>query len=145
MLGCNFYSFWSCRFGSVLLQRSSIPTIPIADIFESTPSTLKSPTSAVFCSLISIILSILTLLGSSRVKMATIPQLPLRYTGSAAVTTGCISPLMCLFSSATSIELLFWAIPLVLIVMYYFAFHMINQVYQGLDELEGSKYKYKGA
>lgn len=77
--------------------------------------------------------------------MATIPQLSLRYTGSAAIIMGFISPLMCFFSGATSIELFFWAIPIVLAMMYYFAFHMINQVYQGLDELEGSKYKYKGA
>ncbi|KAL7318479.1 hypothetical protein PS15m_001718 [Mucor circinelloides] len=132
-------------FGSVLLQRSSIPTIPIADIFESTPSVLTSPKFAVFCSLISIFLSILTLLASSRVKMATLPQLPLQYIGSAAIITGTISPLMSLFSNATLIELFFWAIPIVLMMMYYFAFHMINQVYQGLDELEGSKYKYKGA
>ncbi|KAL9540353.1 hypothetical protein MBANPS3_009717 [Mucor bainieri] len=132
-------------FGSVLLQRSSIPTIPIADIFEPTPSALNSPTFAVFCSLISIVLSILTLLGSSRVKMATLPQLPLRHTGAAAITMASISPLMCLIGSATSIELFFWSIPLLLVMMYYFAFHMINQVYQGLDELEGSKYKYKGA
>ncbi|CAO0802892.1 unnamed protein product [Mucor circinelloides] len=132
-------------FGSVLLQRSSIPTIPIADIFESTPSVLTSPTFAVFCSLVSIFLSILTLLASSRVKMATLPQLPLQYIGSAAIITGTISPLMSFFSNATLIELFFWAIPIVLMMMYYFAFHMINQVYQGLDELEGSKYKYKGA
>lgn len=77
--------------------------------------------------------------------MATLPQLPLQYIGSAAIITGIISPLMSLFSNATLIELFFWAIPIVLMMMYYFAFHMINQVYQGLDELEGSKYKYKGA
>lgn len=77
--------------------------------------------------------------------MMMIPRLPVQYTGSAAIMIGFISPLLSIFSHTTYIELFFWAIPIVLMMMYYFAFHMINQVYQGLDELEGSKYKYKGA
>ncbi|KAI8642422.1 hypothetical protein BD408DRAFT_416492 [Parasitella parasitica] len=132
-------------FGSVLLQRTNIPTIPIADIFGSTPSLLKSPIFAVICNLISVALAILTLLSCSRVKTKLRPRLPVQYTGSAAIIIGLISPFMSLFNHTTYIELFFWTIPIVLMMMYSFAIHMINQVYQGLDELEGSKYKYKGA
>lgn len=65
---------------------------------------------------------------------------------SVAIVSGSISPLWTLLQdSYNSIELLFWSIPLMLILMYYLAFYMINQVYEGLDELEGSKYKFKGA
>ncbi|CEP09682.1 hypothetical protein [Parasitella parasitica] len=130
-------------FGSVLLQRTNIPTIPIADIFGSTPSLLDSPTFAVICSLTSVVLAILTLLSFSGVKTIAIPRLPIKFTGSAAFVVGLISPFMSLFSHTTYIELFFWSIPIILMMMYYFAIHMINQVYRGLDELEGSKYKYK--
>jgi hypothetical protein len=77
--------------------------------------------------------------------MMMLPRLPVQYTGLAAIITGSISPVLSISSHTTYIELFFWTIPIVLMMMYYFAFHMINQVYQGLDELEGSKYKYKGA
>jgi hypothetical protein len=88
---------------------------------------------------------------SSKVEMIQLTETVKRYAtvksiASVAIVSGSISPLWTLLQdSYNSIELLFWSIPLMLILMYYLAFYMINQVYEGLDELEGSKYKFKGA
>lgn len=112
---------------------------------------LGSPILAAVCSLLSLSLSIAALVLSSKVEMmrliGTVKQYAsIKSIGFAAVSIGAMSPLWTLFQvDYKLIELLFWSIPLIIISMYYLAYHMMSQVYEGLDELEGSRYKYKGA
>lgn len=94
-------------------------------------------------------MSILTLVLSSRVKLISFLDVTrtirTEHAAYSAITLGAVSPIMSLLHHTSSIELLFWTIPYILTSMYYLAYTMIRQVYQGLEELEGSKYKYKGA
>jgi uncharacterized membrane protein YjfL (UPF0719 family) len=133
------------------LQSGTPIIIPISHIYEPFESVLESPAMAATFSLLSILLSIAMLVLSSKVEMIKLSETVKKYITTKSVTPvavvlGTISPLWTILHRRYSlVELLFWSIPLMLTLMYYLAFYMINQVYEGLDELEGSKYRYKGA
>ena len=140
------YSFFS------MLIQSGAPIIPISHIL-SVPvlSSLGSPTTAAISSILSIGTSIAALVIKCRVNIFGLLHdwnLNDRYTKRTvfgAVLTGAFAPLMCLMYSSSLIEFIFWIIPLVVLGMYYTALSMMNQVQDSLEELEKSKYKYKGA
>jgi hypothetical protein len=67
-------------------------------------------------------------------------------TSVAAVVTGSVMPLICLLNSTiTWIEVAFWSLPLMMLVMDFLAITMMGQVEANFTELEKSRYKYKGA
>ncbi|KAI7897696.1 uncharacterized protein BX663DRAFT_527242 [Cokeromyces recurvatus] len=137
------------RFFILLFQKGLPIIIPISRLYQPTELVINSPKLAIITSVLSIFMSIFTLVLSSRIQLCSQQiskikeKIPLKYTVIVTVLTGSIAPIMSL--DTTLIEFIFWSIPFMLSIMYYISFYMINQVYEGLDELEGSKYKYKGA
>lgn len=140
------YSFFS-----ILLQKGT-PIIPISQVFETpTETVLKWPTLAALTSIASIGTSIFSLVIKCKMNILELLDslcLKDQYTSGvvlASIITGSIAPLMSLFHRSEWIELIYWSIPLLVLGMYYTALHMMNGVQASLDELEKSKYKYKGA
>ncbi|KAI9477860.1 MAG: hypothetical protein EXX96DRAFT_568469 [Benjaminiella poitrasii] len=140
----------SVLFFNILLQKGSSIIIPISQIYIPTESAIISPKFAAITSNLSIFSAIFTLILSSRISLFS-QHIECRIKNVISVKnaiivtifTGSIAPIMSLKSTSV-IEFIFWLIPCILIIMYSIALYMINQVYDGLDELEGSKYKYKG-
>ncbi|KAI8355630.1 hypothetical protein EDC96DRAFT_576924 [Choanephora cucurbitarum] len=134
-------------FFHVLLQGDQNIIVPISQLYTPTTIKIQSPQIASACSILSILLSIITLILSSLLPV--IPFAPIQthekntLFGYAALVTAALPILQSIQS--TWIELVFWSLPAFLIVMYYSAYTMIRQVNMGIMELEESKYKYKGA
>lgn len=146
----NFSSYYNSFFN--LLLQSGNAIIPISQVF-STPitSVLPSPTAAAITSIISIGTSIFALVIKCKMNIfGLLDNLSLKdqYTSSAvlfSIFTGALSPLISLLYGTTMIEFIYWAVPLFVLGMFYTALSMMNQVQESLEELERSKYKYKGA
>lgn len=63
----------------------------------------------------------------------------------SSIITGLIAPCMSLFYGGPIIEFIYWSTPILVLGAFYTALYMINQVQESFDELEKSRYKYKGA
>ncbi|KAG2211925.1 hypothetical protein INT47_004612 [Mucor saturninus] len=144
IIGCITSAF-------ILLQKGT-PIIPISQVFATpTETVLKWSTFAALTSIVSIGTSIFALVIKCKMNiLGLLDSLCLsdQYTSGvvlASIITGAIAPLMALFHASAWIELVYWTIPLFVLGMYYTALHMMNGVQASLDELEKSKYKYKGA
>jgi hypothetical protein len=141
------------RFFNMLIQRESPPVIPISQVVSAYPieTVLSMPTLAALTSILSITVSLYALIIKCKMNIfGLLSNLSSndQYTSGAAylsIITGLIAPLMSLYHGSFLIELLYWSIPLFVSIMYYTALTMMNQVQSSLEELEKSKYKYKGA
>ncbi|KAF7728668.1 hypothetical protein EC973_005705 [Apophysomyces ossiformis] len=70
---------------------------------------------------------------------------PLDMTGvGLTLVAGSVSPLMALVNT-TWVELVYWFLPLAVLGLILLAIHMMRQVENNFDDLEKSRYKYKGA
>lgn len=131
----------------------SPPIIPISQVISEYPieTVLSLPTLAAITSIISISASIFALIMTSKMNMfglLTNSSSNDQYTLGAvyaSITSGLVAPLMSLYHGSLLMELIYWSIPLFVGMMYYTAHRMIKQVQTSLEELEKSKYKYKGA
>ncbi|KAI8966971.1 hypothetical protein BDF20DRAFT_903504 [Mycotypha africana] len=149
VIGCII----SLLFLNVIFDNQELIVIPISYIHTIKYSSIRSPKIAAVLSIISILSSVLSLISASKIKILdrklqthqTKTQIPIHLTVSAALMTGCLSPLMTLLQHKDSsiAEFIFWLIPLILSFMYYSAFTMMSSVNTGIDALELSKYKYK--
>ncbi|KAI7854609.1 hypothetical protein BDC45DRAFT_119365 [Circinella umbellata] len=66
-------------------------------------------------------------------------------TTSLAVLSGVISPCIALWDMASTIEIIFWSIPLFVLALMMLGFRMMVQVEGKIDDLDKARYKYKGA
>lgn len=139
------------RFFDILVQKG-VPIIPISQVFSTpTETALTFPNFAALTSILSIGTSIFALVIKCKMNIFGLLQsLSLhdqhtKGTVLGSVASGSLAPLMCLFSRGSLIEFIFWCIPLLILGLYYTALHMMKQVQDSLEELEKSKYKYKGA
>lgn len=125
--------------------------------FLSSPvvSQLKYPQLGILLSIGSVLASMLNLMWTCRVTVDDLVRMtpshrgmgPL-YSGAAivAMILGAIEPMLCTFNNnATWIEVGFWSLPMMMLIMDQLAIHMMRQVEANFTELEKSKYKYKGA
>lgn len=134
-----------------MLQKGT-PIIPISQVFSSpTETVLKLPIVAALTSIASIGTSIFALVIKCKMNiLGLLDSLCLndQYTSGVVLTsiiTGSLAPLMSLYHASSLIEFIYWSVPLFILGMYYTALGMMNQVQESLEELEKSKYKYKGA
>ncbi|GAA5801002.1 hypothetical protein EDC94DRAFT_696300 [Helicostylum pulchrum] len=141
----------SALFFHILFQ-SDTPIIPISQVFSTpTASVLPIPTLAALSSIVSIGTSIFALVIKCKMNIfGLLESLSLKdqYTSGvvlSSIITGFMAPCMSLLYGGSMIEFIYWSVPLLVLGMFYTALYMINQVQEGLDELEKSKYKYKGA
>lgn len=135
-----------------ILFQSDTPIIPISQVFSTpTASVLPIPTLAALSSIVSIGTSIFALVIKCKMNIfGLLESLSLKdqYTSGvvlSSIITGFMAPCMSLLYGGSMIEFIYWSVPLLVLGMFYTALYMINQVQEGLDELEKSKYKYKGA
>lgn len=135
----------------MLFQRGT-PIIPISQVFSTPTNTvLNVPNLAALTSILSIGTSIFALVIKCKMNIFGILQslsLKDKYTSGVvlgSIITGSLAPLLCLLYRSSLIEFIFWFIPLLLVGIYYTALHMMSQVAESLEELEKSRYKYKGA
>ncbi|CAO3699431.1 unnamed protein product [Rhizopus stolonifer] len=141
----------SSLFLSLLVQSSKKPIIPIANIIVTVYGSLGFFRAAVISSILSVSLSFIMLITKSKIdlfginRFLSVDSQHASMIGVGALLLGMVGPIMCLFYNTNVAELVFWAIPLLVSGMYYVAYYMMKQVQKDLEELEQSKYKYKGA
>lgn len=134
-----------------MVQSSKKPIVPIANIIVTAYGSLGFFRTAVISSILSVSLSFVTLIAKSKVdlfginRFLSVDSQHVSMIGVGALLLGTVGPIMCLFYNTNVAELVFWAIPLLVSSMYYVAYYMMKQVQKDLEELEQSKYKYKGA
>jgi hypothetical protein len=130
-----------------------IPFIPLSQLSEPVISALDTPRLVACFSLLSIIASIYTLINTLglqvfgfKIKGREMEKYRLYKPGLvASICLGSVGPVLSLLYKSTVVELIYWAIPLFETAMHVSAYHMIGSVENSLEELEKSKYKYKGA
>ncbi|KAI8048326.1 uncharacterized protein B0P05DRAFT_564475 [Gilbertella persicaria] len=134
----------SALFFSMLFQAYP-QTIPISQLYQPTLTSAVTPRLVALLSIASIYLSIATLILSS--SLAIVPGLVTQHRDTRVGWMALGTAICVIIQSMTSswIEIVFWSIPSMLILMYYSAYCMIHKVSVGLDQLEKSRYKYKGA
>ncbi|KAI8883033.1 hypothetical protein K501DRAFT_333652 [Backusella circina FSU 941] len=130
-----------------------IPFIPLSHLSTPVISVLNTPRLAACFSLLSIIASIYTLINTLglqvfgfKIRSREVGKYQLYKPGLlASICMGSVGPVLSLLYKSTMIEFVYWAIPLIETAMHVSAYHMIGSVESSLEELEKSKYKYKGA
>ncbi|KAI8982696.1 hypothetical protein BDB01DRAFT_159651 [Pilobolus umbonatus] len=123
---------------SLLMDTDTHPVIPISQISSHlTPTVLPHPKLSATLNMFAMAMSIFTLLFG--LTDAPIYQLMI------ALITSLVVPIQCIYFHSSTIELVYWMIPLLQLLMYYSAYRMMKQVQDHLDELEKSKYNFKGA
>ncbi|KAG2217530.1 hypothetical protein INT45_009955 [Circinella minor] len=137
----------------------SVPQIPVP-LMKPIPSMIPVPEFAAMMSIISIYTSIYTFATACRLTGMEIigkKSTSLSHhdgirnhqvnilTTSLAALSGVISPCIALWDMASTIEIIFWSIPLFVLVLMMLGFRMMVQVEGKIDDLDKARYKYKGA
>ncbi|KAL0080656.1 hypothetical protein F4703DRAFT_1870464 [Phycomyces blakesleeanus] len=135
----------------ILYSQSGLPLIPIPTSIPQT-STIFFPRAAAVLSILSLYASIYTLLTTCRLSvLEALWKTPAhRGLGSldlkgAAVTSALAltSPLLALLGQTSWVELGFWTIPLLVLLLDFSAYHMMCQVEANFGDLEKARYKFK--
>ncbi|KAI9247503.1 hypothetical protein BDA99DRAFT_526045 [Phascolomyces articulosus] len=133
----------------------SVPRIPVP-LAQPIPSMIPVPEFAAMMSLVSIYTSIYTFATACRLSALEIvwkqPSLSRGMTGQVNVLTaslagfsGVISPCIALWDMGSTIEIIFWSIPLFVLILMLLSLRMMVQVEGKIDDLDKARYKYKGA
>lgn len=130
------------------------PRIPMPFV-GYVPTFNPAPEASAVTSIISIYVSIYTFIRASRLKPAEVfwaspaenrgidkvNLIPALISGALAS----IGPALALYDGASAIEIFFWCIPILVLIMCVSAIRMMLQVEGKLEALDKARYKYKGA
>ena len=120
------------------------------------PSMIPVPEFAAMMSIVSIYTSIYTFATACRLTALEIVWKQPAHRGgmtsqvniitaSLAAFSGVISPCIALWDMGSTIEIIFWSIPLFVLVLMMLGLRMMAQVEGKIDDLDKARYKYKGA
>ncbi|KAI7863496.1 hypothetical protein BDF14DRAFT_1959135 [Spinellus fusiger] len=144
----SYVAYWVGPSGSL---SSGAPIIPIPTAIPQ-PSIISFPHLAVACSILSLYSSIYTLLNTCRLSLRELFSSISAHRGlgapppAAVIVTGCLgltSPLMAFLEKTAWLEIGFWTIPLLVLLLDFSAVQMMRQVEANFGELDRARYKFK--
>ncbi|KAI9030982.1 hypothetical protein CLU79DRAFT_732363 [Phycomyces nitens] len=135
----------------ILYSQSGLPLIPIPTSIPQT-STIVFPRVAAALSILSLYASIYTLLTTCRLSVLEALWKTPAHRGlgglnikGAVITSGLAltSPLLAFLGQTSWVELGFWTIPLLVLLLDFSAYQMMCQVEANFGDLEKARYKFK--
>ncbi|KAI8142515.1 hypothetical protein BJV82DRAFT_714098 [Fennellomyces sp. T-0311] len=132
----------------------SVPRIPVP-LMEPVAALIPVPEFAAMMSIASLYASVYTFITACRLSALEViwkqpppgrGLAPLNVlTAGLAGFAGAVAPCMALWDMASTVELVFWSVPLGILCLNLLGWRMMQQVEGKIDDLDKARYKYKGA